>query len=171
MNFDQAFADLIGNEGGFSDNPKDPGNWSSGKIGVGTLDGTMWGISAPVARENGYTGRMRDMPLEVAKAIAKRKYWDLYQCDQFDARVGFQVFDAAYNGGHPAQWLQQAAGVAVDGVIGAKTVAAVRSTDPYKIIMRFDAYRLKYMKDCKIWPDVSRGWVDRIANNLLKGAA
>lgn len=169
--FDDAFAALIGNEGEFSDNPKDPGNWSSGQVGVGTLDGTMWGVSSPVARAFGYTGRMQDLPLETAKSIAKKKYWDVYQCDQFDARVAFQVFDAAYNGGRPAQWLQQAAGVAADGVIGAKTIAAVRAADPMKIIMRFDAYRLKYMKDCRIWSDVSRGWADRIANNLLKGAA
>ncbi|SNT29298.1 Predicted Peptidoglycan domain-containing protein [Noviherbaspirillum humi] len=171
MSFDQAFEQLIGNEGRYSDNPKDPGNWSGGKVGVGTLDGTMWGVSAPVARAWGYKGRMQDLPLNMAKAIAKTKYWDVYQCDQFDDRIAFQVIDAAYNGGYPAKWLQQAAGVTVDGVIGAQTVKAVRSTDPMKIIMRFDAYRLKYMKDCQIWPDVSRGWVDRIANNLLLGAA
>jgi lysozyme family protein len=169
-NFDDSFTALIGNEGGFSDNPKDPGNWTGGTIGVGTLDGTMWGVSAKVARENGYTGKMKDLPISFAKSLAKSRYWDPYKLDEIDPDIAFQIFDSAYNGGHPAQWLQQAAGVQVDGVIGPATIAAVNATDQYKMIMRIDAYRLIYMTQCKNWPDASRGWATRIANNLLKGA-
>ena len=159
-NFDDAFTALMGNEGGYSNNPADPGGE------------TMWGITARVARKNGYAGEMKDLPLLIAKAIAKKEYWDLYQCDQFDPRIGFQVFDTAYNGGHPAQWLQQAAGVTADGVIGAITVGAVRATDPLKITMRFCAYRMQYYTSLtNTWPTFGKGWANRIANNLLKGAA
>jgi lysozyme family protein len=157
--FDDAFTALIGNEGGYSFNPADPGGE------------TMWGITARVARADGYAGSMRDLPLATAKQIAKANYWDPYQCDQFDPRIGFQVFDAAYNGGHPAQWLQQAAGATVDGHIGAQTVAAVRMTDPLKIMMRFDAYRLQYLGSLPAWPTFGHGWANRIANNLIRGAA
>jgi lysozyme family protein len=156
--FDDAFTALIGNEGGYSFNPADPGGE------------TMWGVTARVARAQGYAGPMKDLPIDTAKQIAKKEYWDAYQCDQFDARVGFQVFDAAYNGGHPAQWLQRAAGVTPDGVIGAQTVAKVRSSDPMQIIMRFDAYRLQYLGSLSAWPSFGRGWANRIANNLLRGA-
>lgn len=155
--FESAFEELIGNEGGYSNNPADPGGE------------TMFGVTARVARANGYHGNMRDLTLDQAKAIAKSQYWDKFQCDQFDSRIGFQLFDAAYNGGYPAQWLQQAAGVSSDGIIGAGTVGAVRSSDPLKIIMRFDAYRLKYLASLKM-PTFADGWMNRIANNLLKGA-
>lgn len=168
--FDEAFTALMGNEGGYSENPKDPGNWSSGRIGEGTLDGTMWGISAPVARRNNYSGPMKYLSQDAAKVIAKREYWDRYQCDQFDGRIGFQVFDAAYNGGHPAQWLQQAAGVTVDGAIGAQTIAAVRSTDPYKIVALFNASRLDYLANLPL-DTFNDGLMHRIANNLRIGAA
>jgi lysozyme family protein len=157
--FDDAFTELIGNEGGYSNNPADPGGE------------TMWGVTARVAREWGYAGAMKDLLLDTAKQIAKVKYWDPYLCDQLEPHVAFQVLDASYNGGEPAQWLQQAVGAVVDGSVGAKTIAAARLTDPDKIIMRFDAYRLKWLGTRKIWPDFGHGWANRIADNLLRGAA
>lgn len=83
--FDGAFDALIGNEGGYSNNPKDPG----GK--------TMWGVAERVARAAGYTGPMRELPRDTAKAIAKRLYWDPLHLDQFDPRVTFQIVDANYS--------------------------------------------------------------------------
>lgn len=157
--FDDAFVALMGNEGGYVNNPADPGGE------------TMWGITARVARANGYGGDMRNLPQAVAKQIAKKVYWDPYYCDQFDPRVAFQVFDAAYNGGHPASWLQTAVNVQPDGRIGPVTIAAVNAADPLRIVMRFLAYRLQYMSVLGIWPTFSHGWANRIAHNLLKGAA
>lgn len=157
--FDNAFTTLIGNEGGYSNNPDDPGGE------------TMWGVTARVARGWGYNGDMKDLPLDTAKAIAKKFYWDPYQCDQFDPRIGFQVFDAAYNGGKPAQWLQQAAGVTVDGVIGAITTAAVRASDPLKIVILFNASRIAYYTSLGTWENFGRGWSNRIANNLRRAAS
>lgn len=157
--FDDAFTALMGNEGGYVNNPADPGGE------------TMWGITARVARINGYGGEMRMLPQATAKAIAKKVYWDPYYCDQFDPRVGFQVFDTAYNGGHPASWLQTAVGLEVDGRIGPETIAAVNAADPLKIVMRFLAYRLQYMTVLNVWPTFSHGWANRISHNLIKGAA
>jgi len=153
--FADAFAAVIGNEGGYSNNPSDPGGE------------TMFGITQAVARAWGYQGDMRMLPLSTAQAIAKVKYWDAYQCDQFDARIGFNVFDAAYNGGHPAQWLQAAARVTQDGVIGAITVAAVRALDPMTIIARFNSSRISYYTSLTgEWATFGRGWMNRLANNL-----
>lgn len=157
-NFSIAFTVLLGNEGGYVDNPADPGG------------ATRYGVTERVARAHGYQGDMRELPLDVARSIAKIEYWDRYQCDLFPLEIGFQVFDAAYNGGHPAQWLQQAAGVSADGVIGPATVRAVLATDPDKIVMRFDALRLKYMAALGGWPTFGKGWANRIADNLLRAA-
>ncbi|HDR9314183.1 TPA: N-acetylmuramidase [Burkholderia vietnamiensis] len=157
--FDDAFAALMGNEGGYSNNPADPGGE------------TMWGVTARVARAHGYGGDMRQLPQTTAKLIAKTVYWDPYYCDQFDPRIAFQVFDAAYNGGLPVTWLQEAAGLKPDGRIGPVTIAAVNAADPLRIVARFLAYRLRYLADLHNWPAFSHGWANRIANNLLKGAA
>ena len=159
QNFDDAFDALIGHEGGYVNHPDDPGGE------------TRFGITKRVGSANGYTGDMRFFPIDMAKTIARNLYWTPYQCDQLPIHVAFQVFDAAYNGGYPAKWLQQAAGVNVDGQIGAKTIGAVRAADPDKIVMRFDAYRIKYLASLKTFPTFGRGWMNRMAENLLRAAS
>lgn len=157
--FDDAFDALIGNEGGYSNNPKDPGRE------------TMWGVTARVARAAGYAGPMRDLPRDTAKAIAKRLYWDPLHLDQFDPRVAFQIFDANYNGGHPVIWMQGAAGARVDGILGPQTVAAVKAADPLRFMLRWNALRLTYFTSLATWATFGKGWARRIAANLTKGAA
>ena len=46
ITFDEAFRRLIGHEGGYSTDRRDPGNWTGGKVGVGVLKGTKYGIAA-----------------------------------------------------------------------------------------------------------------------------
>lgn len=157
--FDDAFDALMGNEGGYANHPADPGGE------------TMWGITCRVARASGYTGAMRDLPRETAKRIAKVQYWDAAHCDELDERVAFQVFDTVYNGGQPIKWLQQAVGAVPDGIFGPATAEALRHNDPLKVMMRFNAYRLRYLGNLKNWPTFGHGWANRIADNLLKGGA
>ena len=157
--FDDAFDALIGNEGGYVNDPRDPGGE------------TMWGVTARVARSSGYTGAMKDLPRDTAKAITKRLYWDPLRLDSFDPRVAFQILDANYNGGHAVIWMQGAAGVAVDGLIGPQTVAAVQAVDPLRFMLRWNALRLTYYTSLKTWPTFGKGWTNRIASNLKKGAA
>jgi len=156
--FASAFTALIGNEGGYSNDPKDPGGE------------TMWGVTARVARANGYTGPMRSLPLETARQIAKTEYWDPYRCDELPEAIGFHVLDAAYNGGYPAKWLQLSVGEKPDGKVGPVTVAAVNAADVYRTGMRFLALRLAYMTTLRTWPTFGKGWSARIARNLMKGA-
>jgi lysozyme family protein len=129
----------------------------------------MFGITERVARAHGYQGDMHALPIETAKAIAKSEYWGKFQCDQFDPRIGYLVFDAAFNGGHPAQWMQAAAGVTVDGSIGAQTIAAVRAVEPWKIMARFNASHAEYYASLRNFTMID-GWVNRIAYNLRLGA-
>jgi lysozyme family protein len=157
--FDDAFDALIGNEGGYSNNPADPGGE------------TMWGVTARVARAAGYAGAMRELPRDTAKAIAKKLYWDPLRLDELDPRVAFQIFDANYNGGHPVIWMQGAAGAKVDGLIGPATIAAVQATDPLRFMLRWNALRLTYLASLNTWQTFGKGWARRIANNLGKGAA
>lgn len=168
--FSAAFAGLMGNEGGFTIDPHDPGNWTGGVVGQGELEGTMWGVTCRVARANGYTGRMQDLPQSFAEKLAKPKYWDPYKLDQVSQEVAFAVFDTAYNGGHPAEWLQKAAGVTQDGIIGPATLAAVQAADQDKIVMAFDAERIDYLRSLPTWPHYGGGWMARIANNLRRAA-
>ena len=151
--FEDAFALLMDVERGYWNDP------------VGGP--TMYGVTEKVARAHGYAGDMRALTLPFAKAVAKADYWDRYQCDQFDPRIAYQVFDTAYNGGYPVRWLQECVGVTADGVIGAKTIAAVRQADVWRIIALFNAKRQLYQTSLNNWPQNSRGWAIRIAKNML----
>lgn len=158
MNFDAAFEKLIGHEGGYSNNPADPGGE------------TMYGVTFRVARAHGYTGAMRDLPLDTAKAIYRKSYWDTVRADELPDSVRFDVFDASVNSG-PGQairFLQRATGVADDGRLGPLTLRAVKAMDPQLLDKRVNGYRLRFMAELKSWPSFGRGWAARIATNLIE---
>jgi lysozyme family protein len=166
MTFDEAFQLLIGNEGSLSLDPKDRGNWSGGKQGVGILKGSKYGISAmsyPVLD-------IANLSLEQAKAIYARDFWAQAGCDCAPDGIKFDLFDMAVNSGpRPARMcLQAAAGVITDGILGEKSIAAINAMDPQRLAARFNGARLKAMTDMAAWPDQGRGWARRIATNLLR---
>ncbi|CUR70267.1 glycoside hydrolase family 108 protein [Achromobacter xylosoxidans] len=160
MTFDTAFDRLIGHEGGYSNHPDDPGGE------------TMWGITAAVARANGYTGAMRELPRDFAKNIYRAQYWDKVRADSMPFSVAFQVFDAAVNHGtgQAAKFLQRAAGVTDDGVIGPKTLAAVAAVPAPALLMLFNAEREQFYTDLKTWPSFGKGWSRRVVTNLRYAA-
>lgn len=154
MNFDTAFDLLLGHEGGFSDHAADPG----GK--------TRYGITEAVARQAGYTGDMRQLPVEMAKQIYLERYWKTISADDLPPGIRYTVFDAAVNSG-PVQairWLQRALGVNADGVIGPKTMAAAYAQNMDALRMRMLAQRLRFMAGLPNWLAFSRGWAARIAD-------
>lgn len=157
MNFEQAFERLLGHEGGFVDHPEDPGG------------ATRWGITQRIARKHGYTGNMRNFPVEEARRIARAEYWDKVRADDVPDALRFDLFDGAYNSGPPQaiKWLQRAAGADDDGIIGPKTLTAVRAANPHILAKRYNGHRLQFMTDLKTWPTFGRGWARRIASNLL----
>lgn len=154
MDFDTAFTTLLKHEGGFSDHAADPG----GK--------TRYGITEAVAREAGYRGDMRELPLDLAKRIYKDRYWNAVRADELPEAVRYAVFDAAVNSGprQAIQWLQRAVGVRDDGIIGPVTLAAVRAADPQVLLRRMLAQRLRFMTGLSNWQAFSRGWARRIAD-------
>lgn len=156
MNFDQAFDTLLKHEGGFVDHPDDPGG------------ATRYGVTEAVAREVGYRGDMRDLPVALAARIYRERYWDAVKADQLPAQVRYAVFDAAVNSGvgQAARWLQRAVGVRDDGVIGPQTLAAVAQHNPEALTRRYLSQRLRFMSGLANWPAFGRGWARRIADLL-----
>lgn len=128
----------------------------------------MWGVTACVARANGYTGPMNLLPRERAKAIAKVAYWDRVKADQYDGAIAFQVFDAAYNHGieNAVRFLQRAVGVADDGSIGPITIKAIQSKSVPDVLAKFNAERLYFYTKLSTWDQFGRGWARRIVANL-----
>lgn len=157
MNFDQAFHKLLGHEGGYSNHPNDPGGE------------TMWGVTAAVARANGYSGPMRDLPVATAKAIYRKQYWDAAKIEDLPLSVRYAVFDAAVNSGvtQAVRWLQRALGVTEDGKFGSQTMWAANAANTDALRRRMLGFRLAAMTDMRGWPSFSRGWAKRVAALLI----
>lgn len=164
MNFDTAFERLIGHEGNFSDLASDPGNWTGGRVGVGLLKGTKFGIAA-----NTYPDLdIKNLTLGEARAIYRRDWWDKIAADALPPAVVFQMWDFAVNAGMGTarRGLQYAAGVAQDGKIGPLTIAAVTMADMNDLLMKFNAYRLRHYTSLSTWATFGKGWTNRVAAQL-----
>jgi len=156
VNFDEAFHHLLGHEGGYSNHEADPGGE------------TMWGVTKVVARAHGYEGLMKDLPVNLAKAIYRKSYWDAVQAESLPPLIRYAVFDAGVNSGPGTaiRWLQEAVGATPDGILGPRTLAAINELSPDGILRRMLAKRLAAMTSMSGWPSFSRGWARRIATLL-----
>lgn len=154
MDFDRAFEMLIGHEGGYVNDPRDPGGE------------TKYGIS-----RRAYPGEdIAGMTLERAKLIYRRDYWGPAGCDAVPDAVRFDLFDTAVNAGPRAaiRMLQRAARANDDGILGARTLMALQGIDPMRLLARFNGERLDHLNDLPTWPAFGRGWTQRVAENLKR---
>ena len=155
--FDIAINRLLGNEGGYVNDPNDPGGE------------TKWGISKRSYPNLDIANLTRDQAI----AIYKADFWDKIDGDAMPQGVGFQSLDFAVNSGIQTalRALQRAIGVADDGVFGPVSLAALKAADPADTIMRLLAERLMFMTGLSGWASFGRGWARRIAADLRYGAA
>lgn len=130
--FEIAHKITVKNEGGYTDNPDDNGNWTGGKKGVGVLVGTNYGISAPVLKE--YLGRtptvsdMKNMSTETADKIYKKRYWTIIRGDELTRQnVANSIYDSAVNMGcsQAIKLAQRAAGLPETGKMNNETLKAL----------------------------------------------
>jgi lysozyme family protein len=150
--FDQCFDKLISHEGGYVNDPRDPGGE------------TKFGISKRAYPQVD----IKNLTLDAAKDIYKRDYWDRAQCDKLPPQVAYLLFDAAVNSGigQATRFLQRAVNLADDGVIGPMTLAAVGRLDAEVISARFLGQRLEFMTKLTTWDTFGKGWARRIADQL-----
>lgn len=168
ITFDEAFKRLIGHEGGYSTDRRDPGNWTGGRVGVGTLKGTKFGLAA-----NTYPNLdIKNLTLAQAKAIYKKDWWDKLGADGMHSAIVFQLWDFAINAGksRAIKELQQAVGVPADGIIGPQTLAAVNAHDLNDVILSLTAERLKFYTSLNTFKTYGKGWTNRVADNLKYAA-
>lgn len=168
-------------EGGYVNNPKDPGGE------------TNYGITKQVAVANGYTGPMIDLPQAEAINIYAKKYADEPGFTPFanvSPAVGHKLIDAGVNTGpgRPARWLQASLNslnrggqdfpaIQVDGKVGPGTLAAYNSLVKVRgkvgacqlVIKLIDAQQGTYYMSLSNLNTFTPGWVaNRIGNVPLE---
>lgn len=164
MNFDQAFERLMKSEGALSTDPKDPGNWTGGRIGVGKCLGTKYGLAA-----NTYPDLdIPNLTLAQAKDIYFRDWWQKAGAEYLSPDMVYQLWQFAVNAGmgNAKRVLQRAVGVADDGQIGPATIAAVKAMDPKDLPLRWFKYLVLHYTSLSTWVTYGRGWMIRTAEQL-----
>lgn len=165
-------------EGGFVDNPKDPGG------------ATNHGVTEKVARDHGYTGSMKDLPKEFAEGVYYKDYVlkpNFHLIVEASPAVAHKVIDEGVNAGpaRAAKWFQQSlnalnrggkdyANVPVDGQVGPKTVAAFRSLQMIRgevkacelTLKLLDAQQASYYMSLTNLNTFMVGWVDNRIGNV-----
>ncbi len=167
--FDEALEVVLQNEGGFTDNPADPGNWTGGTFNVGLCRGTKWGISAAAYP----TLDIRNLTENDARTIYFQRYWCPMSADRLPPCLALLVFDAAVNLGvsRSIKLLQAAVGTAQDGLLGPITLGAALKVNPVTAGIEFQSGRLLFMAGLPGWKTFGGGWARRLMKVAFKASA
>lgn len=147
MNFENALKIVLNWEGGYVNDPHDPGGE------------TKFGIS----KKSYPSVDIKSLTLESASEIYKKDYWLKCRCDDLPIPVAVLVFDTAVNMGVNTAiiLLQTAAEVVSDGVLGKQTISAVNGLDPAKIARNFMSLRTQRYTKLTGWDRYGLGWTRR----------
>jgi lysozyme family protein len=151
ITFEEAFTRLLGNEGRYSNDPKDPGGE------------TNWGISK---RSYPHVD-IKNLTKEGAKEIYMRDFWQ--PLAEAHPAVRYQAFDFAVNSGiqTATRKLQQAVGAADDGHWGPRSAVALAGMELNDVLLKYIGLRLQFMTDLANWEHAGKGWARRIAKQLM----
>jgi lysozyme family protein len=162
-NFKACLDLVLVQEGGFVDNPRDPG----GATNLGITQRTL----AQWRGEQVSVDDVKALTRQEAAEIYRAQYWNVLHCDALPPGVDLVTFDMGVNAGpaRSARMLQKAVGAAQDGAIGPATLAATRAADPADVIRSITASRMAYYQSLPTWADFGRGWTRR--SNDIESAA
>jgi lysozyme family protein len=156
MRFEVCLPVILASEGGFVDDPQDPGGATNLGVTLATLSSWL-GRTATIAEVEGLT------PVAVAPMFLAR-YWNPSHAGDCPAGVDLMVFDEAVNQGvgRALCSLQAALGLAVDGAFGPATQAALDAGDAVCLIRRLAANREAHYRALPTFPRFGRGWLARL---------
>lgn len=164
--FARAFAWTVGDEGVLSLDPKDDGNWTGGKAGVGELRGTKYGISAKAFPKLDIAA----ITLAQARGIYWQMYWLAIRGPELPEWFAAFMFDAAVNQGRgiAVRCAQRALRVQVDGVLGPATLGGIRNAKPDQLLEYFAAERLLEYENDPTFATHGRGWYRRVVRGVQR---
>jgi len=158
-NFDTCLAFTLRKEGGYVDNPADPGG------------ATNMGITLATYREWSHDSdlgpiQIEDMTERTARAIYRSLYWNPSRGDALPVGVDLSVFDMGVNAGiwASARLLQRALGFVgeeVDGCIGPETLSAAAKCDGPTLVNDLAERQSAYYRSLSDFPTFGTGWLNR----------
>jgi lysozyme family protein len=164
MTFEVALPFVLQWEGGYVDDPDDPG----GATNFGITQNTYTAWLRPVASRP-----VKLITTAEVQAIYRTNYWDAIHGNALPAIIRPILFDCAVNQGvgYARKLLQWAVGAKQDGVIGTQTLAAVQAYNPELLARELLwARMLRYVALCRAWKVAGKanphkfldGWIRRL---------
>lgn len=131
-NFDQAISVVLRHEGGFVNNPDDPGLITN--YGISQVQLSKW-RNQPVTPAD-----MIDLTIDQAKALYKTHYWDLLRLDSLKSDLlATLILDMAVlrGPGRVVQDLQSILGIHMDSIMGPVTIETLNVQTEREIGVKF----------------------------------
>lgn len=159
--FDRALDIVLRAEGGYVNDPDDPGGATN--YGITTRTFHAW-----LARHGQPPRPVFDITTEEVATIYRDSYWALAQCDRLPWPLKLIHFDCAVNTGVGAaiKQLQRALGIQDDGIMGPITIARCAPAGPregYRYLLeRTFYYRALARKSPALGKFLVGGWLHRI---------
>lgn len=155
-NWQAALSAVLQHEGGFVNDPDDPGGMTN--LGCTKTTWEEW-VGHPVTEKV-----MRSLTSFDVEPLYKRRYWEKVQGDALPSGIDYCCFDTAINSGpgRAIKLLQGCLGVAVDGSLGPKTLAAVNASNQAVLIQSYCEARLSFLQDLPTWKVFGKGWGRRV---------
>jgi len=164
-NWQKSFELMLKSEGGYVNNPLDPGGRTN--LGVTQATWESW-VGRPSDEPE-----MRSLTPSKVEPLYKARYWDAVRGDDLPVGLDYLVFDFAVNAGagRAIKTLQTAVGVTPDGGFGPITMAAVQATDPVDLIERFSQAKEDFYRSLTTFATFGKGWLNRVADVKVKASA
>lgn len=165
--FERALAHVLAMEGGFTDDPHDPGGPTNLGITLGVF--AAWrNVTVTAVNRADLVRDLKAIDHATAAAIYRRRYWDTSHSAELPASLALMHFDAAVNHGvgTAIRFLQEAVGAEVDGEIGPLTRAAVARTPVAAAVEAYAAIRRRRYRALPHFWRFGRGWLRRVDATL-----
>ena len=157
--FDICLAFTLREEGGYVDDPADPGGATNMGITLATY--REWSDDSELG-----PAQIRDLSERTARAIYRTLYWNPLRADALPPGVDLSVFDMGVNAGvwRSARILQRALGFtgeAVGGSVGPETLAAVAKAAPRALIDELARRQAAYYRELSDFATFGASWLAR----------
>lgn len=154
--FERCVAVTLTHEGGFSDDPADPGGATNCGITLATLQ--AWRGTTVTVDD------VRNLARDEAMEIYRANYWLPARCGDMPAGVDLMVFDFGVNAGPriAVKAVQRLTGVKDDGSVGPLTLAALGRADRTSLINGMAQARLDHYRGLAGWARFGTGWTSRV---------
>jgi uncharacterized protein (TIGR02594 family) len=165
--FGLALRHVLAMEGGWSDDPHDPGGPTNKGITLAVYARER-GIEVTTANFAELKSALRTIPDTLVRTIYETRYWRPACCPVLRPSLALMHFDASVNHGvgAAARFLQEALGVEIDGEIGPITLDAARLADPRQALARYAAIRRQRYRALQHFWRFGRGWLRRVDATL-----